>query len=158
MRGNTIRVNENLREAVFEHYGRECACCGSTRGLGVIHLDPAQRQGDNSYTRYRGIIEADFPEGYGTLCKGCSSSMARDAGGKCMHVRQREEAERGQVRAAALARARGMGLSRSTPFAERPAYIREFRAAGLTLQEIADVFGVSRERIRQQIREMKQPQ
>ena len=81
------RRNEALRTAVFGHYGRECACCGSTAALTIDHIN-----GDGAAHRlalsrgggvpfYFWLIESGFPEGFQTLCVSCNSSKA--AGTRC---------------------------------------------------------------------------
>jgi hypothetical protein len=78
----TYRHREKLRDQVFDHYGRACACCGATENLQIDHVDgggTAHRitlfgyRGE-TYMFYRWLIRQGFPPGYQTLCGPCNSS------------------------------------------------------------------------------------
>lgn len=67
------------REAVFDHYGRSCACCGSGDRLTVDHVngDGAQhraRIGEGGAQMYRWLVANGFPCGFQTLCNPCNIS------------------------------------------------------------------------------------
>lgn len=74
-----------LREAVFDHYGRICACCGTASDLSIDHPG-----GDGSTHRielfghrnaagmrmYQWLIEQGFPDGFQVLCLPCNKSKS----------------------------------------------------------------------------------
>lgn len=68
------------RDAVFGHYGRECACCGSTDRLNIDHITGGgdahrvQLGIKGGSPMYRWLIKNGFPEGYQTLCFPCNRS------------------------------------------------------------------------------------
>lgn len=72
------------RDRVFDHYGRECACCTSTERLTIDHINGDGRQhrmqlfGRKQYGAgfffYDWLIKNDFPDGYQTLCLSCNIS------------------------------------------------------------------------------------
>jgi hypothetical protein len=69
-------------DAVLDHYGRECACCGGTERLEIDHMDgsgAAHRAeiGSGSTTLHRWLVENGFPAGFQTLCHRCNSSKGR---------------------------------------------------------------------------------
>lgn len=71
------------REAVLSHYGRLCACCGSTEDPCIDHVNGDGRghrvavhgspQGAAG-KMYRWLVVNGFPEGFQTLCRPCNSS------------------------------------------------------------------------------------
>lgn len=76
---------DRIRAAVFDHYGRVCACpgCGATGRLTIDHpggdgnkhraeLFGNRRQGGVPF--YRWLIRAGFPAGYVTMCRPCNNS------------------------------------------------------------------------------------
>lgn len=79
-----------LRNQVFDHYGRVCACpgCGATDNLTIDHPNGdglAHRMevfgGDGKQGTgkdfYRWLIKQGFPAGYQTLCASCNSSKQK---------------------------------------------------------------------------------
>lgn len=75
------RYNDGLRTKVFDHYGRSCACCGSTRIPEIDHIDGNGRahrtelfgthlSGGPRF--YQWLIKNGFPEGFQTLCARCN--------------------------------------------------------------------------------------
>jgi hypothetical protein len=69
------------RKAVFDHYGRSCACCGYGESLTVDHIYGGGNWhralvGDGSYGFYRWLVVNEFPAGFQTLCKRCNVSKA----------------------------------------------------------------------------------
>lgn len=88
--------NRKKREAVFDHYGRVCACpgCGATENLSIDHLN-----GDGSDHRieiwgnprgggssmYHWLIAQGFPDGYQVLCMRCNQSKGRAAACRLRH-------------------------------------------------------------------------
>jgi hypothetical protein len=88
---------EELRTKVFDHYGRVCACCGSTEsptidhinGGGTAHrLEVLGRGKVAGWVFYRWLVENDFPEGFQVLCFPCNQS-------KCNRDRCRLDHSRG---------------------------------------------------------------
>jgi len=73
---------EQMRAAVFAHYGESCSCCGTTDDLGIDHVNGDGKEqrialfGLNpvSGRMYRWIIEQGFPEGFQTMCRPCNTS------------------------------------------------------------------------------------
>lgn len=76
---------------VLAHYGRECACCGSTHRLSIDHI-----AGDGGSHRieigaqsaidfYRWLIQHGFPSGFQTLCMRCNSSKSRSESCRLVH-------------------------------------------------------------------------
>ena len=119
-----------LKRELFDHYGWECACCGSAANLTIDHIhgngaehratvtgDPRGRKGGDKV--YREIRRQGFPAGYQVLCMPCNNS--KGSGPQCrMH--------HGDVRAEAA---------------------RVLHAAGWTFKQIAEALGVSRSRAHQ---------
>ncbi len=68
------------RDLVFGHYGRFCACCGTTESLTMDHVYGGGREHmrafglSSSQPLYRWLITNDFPAGFQTLCQSCNSS------------------------------------------------------------------------------------
>lgn len=73
------------RERVLDHYGRACACCGSTddptidhaNGDGQQHMAESFGSTTASSSFYAWLIASGFPEGFQTLCRPCNSSKKR---------------------------------------------------------------------------------
>lgn len=84
------------RDVVFDHYGRACACCGSTENLSIDHVNgdgDAHRTRLRIYTgsdTYRWLIKNGFPEGFQTLCLPCNAS--KKCGQQCRLDHQAAEA------------------------------------------------------------------
>lgn len=88
--------NKKRREAVFDHYGRMCACpgCGATENLSIDHP-----HGDGSDHRieiwgnprgggssmYGWLITQGFPDGYQVLCMRCNQSKGRASACRLQH-------------------------------------------------------------------------
>jgi len=80
-----------LRDAVFDHYGRSCACCGSEKRLSIDHIaGDGQNHRDqlfgphkagHSRRMYQWLVANGFPAGYQTLCLPCNQS--KGAGERC---------------------------------------------------------------------------
>lgn len=82
---------QRKRKAVFDHYGWECACCGSRDQLTIDHIN-----GDGWAHRkelfgspfisgtaiYRWLVNNDFPDNFQTLCAPCNNS--KHTRKKCM--------------------------------------------------------------------------
>ena len=81
-REERLRARVRKREAVFDHYGRVCACCGSTENLTVDHVNgdgSAHRAkiGHGSARLYRWLVVNGFPDGFQILCAPCNVSKGR---------------------------------------------------------------------------------
>ena len=81
-----------FREAVLDHYGRRCACCGETQVvfLTVDHVnnDGAEhRKTVHASAIYRWLLRSGFPPGFQILCFNCNCGKQRN-GGTCPHQRQ----------------------------------------------------------------------
>lgn len=72
-----------LRDTVFGHYGRTCACCGATGDLSIDHVGGGGREhrlevlgsGNASGTRfYLWLVRQGFPGGFQVLCLPCNQS------------------------------------------------------------------------------------
>jgi hypothetical protein len=84
-RGGRAERRQRLRQQVFGHYGRSCACCGTAENPTIDHVN-----GDGSQHReelfgngkqagirfYRWLVNNGFPEGYQTLCMPCNQSKS----------------------------------------------------------------------------------
>lgn len=122
------------RNAVFDHYGWICACCGSAENPSIDHIngdghklrlelsgDPHKSGGDKVY---RWIIEQGFPDDLQTLCMTCNNS--KRGGTHCrIHV--------GDLRVRA---------------------VKALLADGMTYRQIAEVLGISASRASQLAREV----
>src|SRR5215467_1702188 len=67
-----------LRQQVYDHYGKSCACCGSTDNLTIDHV--AAGAGRNFASRrelYYWLIKSRFPVGIQVLCVPCNTSKGR---------------------------------------------------------------------------------
>ena len=78
-KGGTSK-RDRLREAAFDHYGRACACCGTTHWLGIDHVDGRGQEhraeiGENALHYW--LAEHRYPDGFQTLCGYCNSSKGR---------------------------------------------------------------------------------
>jgi hypothetical protein len=73
------------RAAVFDHYGRTCACCGVTGWLTIDHVNGDGKDRRLQHGRggrfYRWLIRSGFPDGFQTLCFPCNRS--KDTGERC---------------------------------------------------------------------------
>lgn len=84
------RRQERIRERIWNHYGRACACCGEadtvfltldhTHGGGAQERRETGRSGVGFYAL---LIRRGFPDGYQTLCFNCNCAKGRF--GVCPH-------------------------------------------------------------------------
>ena len=75
------------QEIVFNHYGRECACCGATERLTIDHMHGDGKQhrveiGMGSSQLYRWLVANRLPSGFQTLCYPCNRS--KNTGDRCL--------------------------------------------------------------------------
>lgn len=95
-----------LRDEVFDHYGRVCACCGETGALfltlGHVNGDGAEhrhringgkrgsrRAGASTARIYLDVIRRGFPADFRIECYNCNCGAFRN-GGVCPHVKLKE--------------------------------------------------------------------
>jgi len=78
---------KKCREKCFDHYGRQCACCGETELLFLTfdHING----GGNKHNRKVGYIPRwlvwkGFPDGFQVLCMNCNLGRSIN-GGVCPH-------------------------------------------------------------------------
>ena len=74
------------RAQVLAHYGRECACCGTTDRLTIDHVngDGGQHRaeiGNGTAALDTWLIRHGFPDGFQTLCLPCNQS--KGTGQRC---------------------------------------------------------------------------
>jgi len=78
------------KEAVFDHYGRSCECCGESH-LAMLTLDhknndgAAHRRQLKMYTIYHWVVKNNFPDLFRVMCFNCNCGR-RINGGICPHV------------------------------------------------------------------------
>jgi hypothetical protein len=82
-RGADRRKHDRVRDQVFDHYGRACACCEDTKRLTIDHVDGNGkahrielfgRTDANSTEFYRWLIKQGFPLGFQVFCLLCNQS------------------------------------------------------------------------------------
>jgi hypothetical protein len=83
--------HESLRDKVFGHYGRQCACCGSTEQLAIDHVNGGGGRhraevGPTSDRIYYWLVTNGFPSGFQTLCKSCNSSKGNGESCRLNHA------------------------------------------------------------------------
>jgi hypothetical protein len=96
VRQSSQRLRDSRRKAVFDHYGRECACCNESHpvfltidhvgGGGAEHrreLNYNNPRVGGSHTTYRWLVDQGFPDGFQTLCFNCN--YAKHRLGECPH-------------------------------------------------------------------------
>jgi hypothetical protein len=69
------------RTQVFDHYGRECKCCGSCVKLVIDHVHGDGKRhreeiGHGGPAMYRWLIANGFPDGFQVLCDPCNKSKS----------------------------------------------------------------------------------
>ena len=74
------RWQDATKQAVFDHYGWSCSCCGETTKefLCIDHVDGGGNKHRKTFTGpiYRLIKNEGFPEGYQTMCWNCNAAKA----------------------------------------------------------------------------------
>lgn len=134
-------ANEQVRDQVFDHYGRVCSCCGSTEKLCLDHVhgngdEHRKLLGSNYYSNfYSWLVKHDFPRecepgGEFELQVLCTSCNVSKGWGKHCLLHMQDLPERTLVR---------MAVAKT----ERDKRIIELQAEGLTQQQIADEVGCS---------------
>src|SRR5438128_3119483 len=76
--------NAKVRNEVFDHYGRRCACCGESE-LAFLSIDH-EAGGGNQHRKsigikagvhfYRWLRKQGFPTGYRVLCHNCNMATS----------------------------------------------------------------------------------
>ena len=97
-----MRPNEQRnKDAVYDHYGRACRCCGATHDLTLDHTNGdgqehrAQLHGHHtdSHAIYRWIIRHGFPPIFQPLCRPCNRSKGKGSACRMHSVTTRANAE-----------------------------------------------------------------
>jgi hypothetical protein len=89
-RARQLKRYHRARKLVFDHYGRECACCGEPqiRFLQIDHIEGGGTKHLKKIGRgnlYYYLIRNKFPDGYRTLCCKCNFGRSKTKDGKCPH-------------------------------------------------------------------------
>jgi hypothetical protein len=90
--GSAAGYQHQIVARVMDHYGRQCACCGTTSRLSIDHVNG----GGGRHRRELGVattygfclwlIRQNFPPGFQILCQQCNSSKGE--GPRCrLHSR-----------------------------------------------------------------------
>ena len=78
VRENSRRQNARYKDTVYDHYGRACACCGTSEQLTIDHIAGGgaghRKVTGWGTTFYRWLIKNGFPEGFQVLCRPCNGS------------------------------------------------------------------------------------
>lgn len=83
----TRRSDETARALVLAHYGTVCACCGTTKDLGIDHVNGGGDEHRRELGRnggagfYRWLIDQGYPAGFQVLCGRCNAS--KSGGDRC---------------------------------------------------------------------------
>jgi hypothetical protein len=90
-----------LKAAVFDHYGRACACCGAMDRLTVDHVngDGAEHRAEigGGWAIYRWLINNGFPDGFQILCRPCNVSKKRGTHCRLSHPGTARRARNGKT-------------------------------------------------------------
>ena len=80
---------EQKKAEVFEHYGKNCACCGES-AIPFLTIDHVNDDGNKHRAELRGkqiytwLVKNNFPGGFQVLCYNCNCGRYRN-GGICPH-------------------------------------------------------------------------
>lgn len=84
---------DKVKELVFAHYGKVCACCGESNYL-FLSIDHVNNDGykevgstgkrDSGRTMYARIVRLGYPDTFQTLCMNCNFGK-RVNNGVCPH-------------------------------------------------------------------------
>lgn len=82
------KYRDKNRELVFNHYGRQCACCGEKeiKFLSIDHIDGNGEKHRKKIHRNINIwlVKNNYPKGFQTLCFNCNWGRYRN-NGVCPH-------------------------------------------------------------------------
>jgi len=82
------KYRDKNRELVFNHYGRQCACCGEKeiKFLSIDHIDGkgTKHRKEIKCRIYGWLVKNNFPKGFQTLCFNCNWGRYRN-NGICPH-------------------------------------------------------------------------
>jgi hypothetical protein len=96
--GDAVRERQRIaqrlmKQKCFDHYGRECECCGQTEEafltLGHVNGDGASHRRAKGENLYRDLIRRGFPDDIRAECYNCNCGAFRN-GGVCPHVKLRQ--------------------------------------------------------------------
>jgi hypothetical protein len=82
--------HKKLKDQIYDHYGRECACCGENEEMfltiGHINGDGAahRRRARGAIRMYLDIVRRGFPDDIRIECHNCNCGSFRN-GGICPH-------------------------------------------------------------------------
>ena len=84
----SLTYREKIKNMVFEHYGKECACCGEKNQY-FLTIDHINGDGRNHRKKIKiqlnsWLVKNNFPEGFQTLCLNCNFGRYEN-GGICPH-------------------------------------------------------------------------
>lgn len=95
MREGSRRYRSLIRDLVLDHYGRQCACCGSTERPTIDHVNGDGRahraEVGHAIRMYRWLVANGFPEGFQTLCRPCNRSKGTGAACRINHQATRAQ-------------------------------------------------------------------
>ena len=91
-KSHSFQYREGLKALVYDHYGRECSCCGEDEilFLSIDHTknDGAEHRrtlaGNKSISLYKYLIENNFPSDFQIMCSNCNRGRWMN-GGICPH-------------------------------------------------------------------------
>jgi 5-methylcytosine-specific restriction endonuclease McrA len=87
------RSYQQLRDTVFGHYGKVCACCGTTANLTIDHVFGGGRAHREAFgfagrsQLYQWLVSNEFPAGFQVLCRSCNSSKGEGKRCRLWHPR-----------------------------------------------------------------------
>ena len=86
------KFEEMTKRLVFEHYGKECVCCGEDEVmfLTMDHIDGGGEKHRKEIGRkiYNWLYRNNFPEGFQVLCMNCNWGKYLN-GGSCPHKQKK---------------------------------------------------------------------
>lgn len=95
VRAHSREYFDRVRNLILSHYGRRCACCGSTEDLSLDHMngDGHERRAalsgnmrhGSGWRTYLFVIREGYPDDYQILCRSCNRSKGRAAHCKLPH-------------------------------------------------------------------------
>jgi hypothetical protein len=89
----SVAYNQKSRDMVFDHYGRQCACCGERERI-FLTIDHVNNDGNKhrkviGTTRlYKWLVDNGYPSNFQILCRNCNWAKHAN-GGICPHQSQK---------------------------------------------------------------------